>query len=347
MKARWLLAAGWVAIASGALAATPRLDGLDVYGTERLDVSAIRREFAESFDGIAAAARTFDGDRIRALKAPITDALRARGDFAFLNLTVIFNVPPNEGTWITIDVVERGDAARRMPFGQAPKGHVEDPDRALTTWEDYEHVIDALARSGRLKGVVDCPALHCLAPFDLPETAPFLPRLDATARRNEARLIDLVRNDADADRRAKAIFLLAHSADPANVLPVLGRAMFDADQGVRNNAMRVLMFVARAGRESAVPVEDLVRALDFPTATDRNKAGFAVAAALDSPALRERTRKALLADGLPAVLGMLRLVQPNNRDPAWRILMSLSGETYAAEDLAAWQAWVAKQKVRT
>lgn len=346
MKARWLAAA----IATGVLVSiaqaqgpAPKLDGVDVYGTDAVDVAAIRQEFAANFDGIAAAIEAFDRERAVALKEPIAAAIRKRGPFAFVNLTIIFNPPPDRGTWITIDVVEQRDAARRMPFRAPPGGHVEDPRQALNAWEDFDRVIGTLFREGRMKPVQSCPALHCIAPFDLPETAPFLERLDATARDNKATLVRILREDADAHRRAVAVFLLAHANDPATVLPLLGEAMFDADQDVRNNAMRVLIFVAMAARESAIPVEDLVRALDFPTATDRNKAGFAVAALVRSPLLGERTRKSVLASGLPAVLGMLKLIQPNNRDPAWQILKALSGESWPAEDVAAWQAWVARQ----
>ncbi len=324
------LIAGLFAWSAGAQAPTPapHLDGVDVYGTERIDVTAVRKEFAADFDGIAAAIQAFDRDRAIALKGPITEAIRARGPFVFVNLTIIFNPPPNAGSWITIDVVEAKDATRRMPFRAPPQGHVGDPNGALAVWEEYDRVIGKLFREGRMKPVLSCPALHCLSPFDLPETAPLLPRLDAAARGSKAPLMRIVRDDADPKRRAEAIFLLAHAGDPAAVLPLLGQAMFDADQEVRNNAMRVLVYVAQAARETAVPVEDLVRALDFPTATDRNKAGFAVAALVASPLLGERSRKAVLANGLPAVMGMLKLIQPNNRDPAWRILMTLSGEEH-------------------
>jgi hypothetical protein len=36
---------------------------------------------------------------------------------------------------------------------------------------------------------------------------------------------------------------------------------------------------------------------------------------------------------------MLRMLKPNNHDPAYEILKLVSGESYGDRDYAAWEAW--------
>jgi hypothetical protein len=38
---------------------------------------------------------------------------------------------------------------------------------------------------------------------------------------------------------------------------------------------------------------------------------------------------------------MLRLLKPNNHDPAYEILQLVSGESYGDRDYAAWEGWAA------
>jgi hypothetical protein len=41
---------------------------------------------------------------------------------------------------------------------------------------------------------------------------------------------------------------------------------------------------------------------------------------------------------------VLRLAQPNNHDPAYEILMQVSGETFGERDYAAWERWAAEPR---
>ena len=50
-------------------------------------------------------------------------------------------------------------------------------------------------------------------------------------------------------------------------------------------------------------------------------------------------RTAILRDAGPVLLAMLALEQPNNRDAAHEVLRTLSGESWSAEEIAAWRRW--------
>jgi hypothetical protein len=43
-------------------------------------------------------------------------------------------------------------------------------------------------------------------------------------------------------------------------------------------------------------------------------------------------------------LRLLKLEQPNNHDPAYRILRTVSGENFGERDYAAWERWAAQSR---
>ena len=97
---------------------------------------------------------------------------------------------------------------------------------------------------------------------------------------------------------------------------------------------------ARLGRNADdagldAPLGDLIAALDFPTSSDRNKAGYTLAALAAQP----RYRAAIRDGAVPIALRVLRLLQPNNHDPAYEILQLVSGDSYGDRDCAAWEGW--------
>jgi hypothetical protein len=104
--------------------------------------------------------------------------------------------------------------------------------------------------------------------------------------------------------------------------------------------MRVLMQMAQTHPELEFPVRDLVAAFDFPSSSDRNKAGYTLAALAAQP----RYRDAIRTGAVPIALRVLRLAQPNNHDPAYEILMQVSGETFGERDYAAWERWAAEPR---
>jgi len=332
--------------AQGAAEPVP-VGSIDLYGTDAIDADAFREEFGDEIVRLAALfeavrlGRSTDEAGLDALAAELNSAIEARLSALVplahveFGATTDFGPPPR--IHVMVDVLEEADKARRMPFGEAPTGRFEDPGGLFALWDEYSQKVFTLAYAGAGAAlqVKECPVLHCVAPFDLPELEPYLERFNTGAREHEELLYTIATQSGDASQRANALFLLAHTNDAERLLPALGRAIYDPAGGVRNNAMRVLMFLANARPELDYPVEALIAALDFPTASDRNKAGYTLAALAAQP----RYRAAIRDGAVPIVLRILRLLQPNNHDPAYEILKLVSGQSYGDRDYAAWEAW--------
>jgi hypothetical protein len=318
---------------------------IDLYGTDAIDADAFREEFGSQIVRLAALyedvrlGRNADQAGLDALANELNGAVEARLSalvpLAHLEFGATTDFGPPAQIHVVVDVVEEADKARRMPFREAPIGHFEDPGGLFALWDAFSEEVFTLAYAGAGLQVTTCPVLHCVAPFDLPELEPYLERFNAGAREHEELLYTIAEQSGDASQRANALFLLAHTNDAERLLPALGRAIYDPAGGVRNNAMRVLMFLAKARPELDYPVEDLIAALDFPASSDRNKAGYTLAALAAQP----RYRAAIRDGAVPTALRMLRMLKPNNHDPAYEILQLVSRESYGDRDYAAWEAW--------
>ncbi len=349
-----LAATAFGSLGASAQETTSPVDSIDSYGSSVFDSAAVRAQFGPDILryaelGMQAMPAGPDSPEpanaaeleasMHAIEAKIRTALESRTPLAYFEISVTLGFGPPLKANVTLDVVEKLDEARRMPFRDAPTEQLDDPGGVLALWGEYEGKMFALALAGAPMQVNEhnCPALHCIAPFDLPELAPYLEPLNDGARDQADALYALVANSADARQRATALFVLAHTNDAQRLAPVLGRAIYDPNGGVRNNAMRVLMFLAQRHADVDFPIHDLIVALDFPSSSDRNKAAYTVAGLAGQPKYREVIR----ADAVPVLLRMLELEQPNNHDPAYQILTQVSGETFGERDYAAWERWAA------
>jgi len=317
----------------------PRIKAVDVYGTDALDANAIRHELRNELDLLAAAIAAQDVKHIADLKTAITTRVRALGDFAYLELSIIQYPPPTSALYATIDAVEAKDRAVRMPFRAAPTRKHPDPDSLIAAWDEYSSELSALVRRGEITGHGDCPVLHCLVPFTHQALQPYLTRFNAGAAAHKNLLLDIVLSEGDAHRRATAIFLLAHANDASALMPVLGQAMYDADREVRNNAMRVMVDMAVKGLHVEYPMKDILAALDFLATTDRNKAVAVTATVIEK---MPEYREVVLQHGVPALLRLLKLDQPNNHEFAYQALKILSGRDYGPRAYDRWAAWAAE-----
>ena len=318
---------------------------IDLYGTDAIEADVFREEFGSEIVRFVALfedarlGRNVDEAGLDALANQLQGTIEARLSalvpLAHLEFGATTDFGPPPRIHVVVDVVEEADKARRMPFGEAPTGRFEDPGGLFALWDEFQQKVFELAYAGTVLQVEKCPVLHCIAPFELPALEPYLERFNVGAREHEEPLYTIAAQSGDASQRANALFLLAHTNTAERLVPVLGRAIHDPAGNVRNNAMRVLMFLAKARPELDYPVEDLIAALDFPTSSDRNKAGYTLAALAGQP----RYRAAIRNGAVPIALRMLRLLKPNNHDPAYEILQLVSGESYGDRDYAAWEEW--------
>jgi hypothetical protein len=317
----------------------PTLRSVDVFDTKVLTGDDVAREFKSDIDSIAAAFGTWppNPELLDPATERIETALKSRGPFAYVRLGVTYSPAPDNGLYFMVDVVEKKDAERRMPFRKQPTEVLGDPDGLIAKWDEYQDKVFQLMFSGTSLQVNGCPVLHCVAPFSLPELAPYLPVFNDGASRHEKELYEIVSRHRDGEHRAAALSLLAHTNNAKKLLPVLGGAIHDPYEGVRNNAMRIMMEMAASAPNRDYPVKDLIAALEFPSSQDRNKSAYVLRALVQSP----RYRAAIDKQAVPSLLKLLRLRQANNHDPAYEILKTLSGKTFGDRDYKAWESWAA------
>lgn len=345
IKALAIFALVVVAVVTRAQETPIPVSSIDIYGSDAIDPVAFRKEFGADIERVVAMmeqARLNSGAGAAELEAvanTLEQRVRARlesgGPLALLEFgtTVDFGPPPR--IHVMVSVVTEADRARRMPFRAAPAGRFDDPGGLLAAWAEYQQKAISAAYAGAPLPVGECPVLHCIASFEPPELAPYLQRFNAGVREHEATLYSIVAGSADPRQRAAALFVLAHANDAQRLVPALGQAIYDEDPEVRNNAMRVLLFLAQSRPGLDFPIDALIAALDFPSATDRNKAGYALAVL----AGQARYRDAIRMKAVPTALRMLRLEQPNNHNPAYEILKVVSGEGFGDRDYGAWERW--------
>lgn len=100
----------------------PTLRSVDVFGTKVLNGDDVATEFESDIGSIAAAFGTWPPSL--ELAGPATErietALKSRGSFAYVHLGVTYSPAPDNGLYFMVDVVEKKDAARRVPFRKQP-----------------------------------------------------------------------------------------------------------------------------------------------------------------------------------------------------------------------------------
>jgi hypothetical protein len=156
---------------------------------------------------------------------------------------------------------------------------------------------------------------------------------------NEAGLIRVLRDDRDEENRGAAAFLLAHLRDGDKLVALMLAALDDPSSLVRNNAARVLWDVATWHPDIAIPLDPVLRRLDGPSTSDRNKTVLVIESLLWRPDGAALHRPVLRRAG-QTLLKLLALEQPNNHDPAYRVLKLTSGQDFGERDLARWRSWL-------
>lgn len=315
---------------------------IDVYGTERIDVAAVKARWGTK---IQHALGTEDRDEFAKLETEITDAIRAEHEeFGWVKLSPItyFN-PDGRQSYLTIDVVEKSDMASRLTFRPAPKGNVEDPAGLIAAWKEYEATFFGLLERNEISPArVDCPAFHCMGGYNHEKLKPFGEKFVRDVPANEAKLIRVLKKDKDEANRGAAAYLLAHIKDGKKLVALMLPMLDDPGALARNDATRVLANVARFHPEVAIPLEPVLHALNGPTTTDRNKAVAVVAGLVARPDGAKLYHEVIKQAG-PTLIKLLALEQPNNHDFAYSILKQVSGKDLGERDVAAWQRWLAEQ----
>ena len=310
-----------------------QLVAIEIFGTRQITLEQLLARYEKPLRENAFS------DTLHSLRYDIQEL----GDFAHVELSLVGDPQPGRmDYYLTIDFVDRADAARRMPFNPAPDGTYDDPAGLIADWLALEKKSHELLVTGQASEGVTCPAFHCLGHEGHPEVAPFIDRFVVQVPGHVAQLATILRDDGDSGYRAAAAMLLAYSGDGQALVGQLVPAVRDPSSHVRNNALRVINDIAWNHPEIDVPLDPLLAALDYPTTLDRNKAAWALRGLLARPGA-ERLHDPIADRAGETLLAMLRLQQPNNHRPAYQILQAISSESFAERDHAAWEGWLKSQ----
>jgi hypothetical protein len=309
--------------------------GLDTFGSKRISAEEVSRQYGPMIHDWVLAGKN-QKPEYQDLKNEIEAAIKNQYGFAYVSLSLITYFAPYSGDYLTVDVVEPEDVGQRMAFLPDPKGKFEDPDGLIALWDQYLQLAFELQRSGQFEYPKSCPAWHCTHGFENPKLAPFLKKFNRLVPPNEKILARILKEDSRPEFRGNAAFLLAHIKGGESVVKYVLASVTDSSELVRNNAVRVLSDIAMKHPDIEIPVEPILQVLNFPAATDRNKAGYTLA----SLSLKEKNKKPILSKAGTILLAMLKLEQPNNHDPAYTILKNISGETFGARDYDSWESWI-------
>ncbi len=322
-------------------AAAPRakaeLVAIDMFGTKQITLDRLLAIHGTELRAFTEA--LMRGDPSSANTEALLDKLYALGDFADVTPALVgMYAPGGMKYYLTLDFVDRADAARRMPFVPSPTGTHDDPDGLLADWRSYESLMYEKPGSRR----VDCAAFHCIGDDAHPEMKRLASTFVARVPAHVEALATILRDDKDGQNRAAAAYLLAYSKDGASLVKLLVPAFRDGSGLVRNNAMRVVADIATYHPNVEVPIEPVLEALSYPATLDRNKAAAILDGLLARPGSGRLHRLVARRAGA-TLLAMLRLQQPNNHDFAYRILKVISGQDFGERDYSAWEGWLRAQ----
>jgi hypothetical protein len=269
-----------------------------------------------------------------------TRRLTERYHFAFVEVSPIsyFGESPEAGkVFITIDLVDADDPDR-VTFAPAPAKDTADPAGLVAAWLDYDKVVWSLVQRGAHRPPFTCKGgMHCAFGFNHPDLEAREDVFIDQVPGHVAELVAVLHGERDRDRRAAAAFLLAYGADRTQIVDALVPSIDDPSALVRNNVLRVLVMIQQRADAVVVPLPAVIRAMRFPTTTDRNKAAYALVEIAKRATADDRAH--IVHELGDVLVAMAAMQQPNNRDPAIEILKTISGEDHGT-DAAAWRAWL-------
>lgn len=323
----------------------PYVASVDTYGSARVSEVALRETLGKQLDEWIA--KGLAGDPAAPeLEQKLADKIKSRYGFAFAEWSVVQYFEPNDfAVHLTLDVVEKTDVARRMPFSASPTGEVTDPGGLIKLWTEYEDVALELVEMGDLQPETEsCVAYHCPFGHKHPKLKKYERLFVEGVQKYEKNLIEVKRTDKRPGHRAAACFLLAYMKEGQKLVTLMGESIRDPDAHVRNNALRVLGDVAEFHPSLNIPLPPVLEALEYPRVSDRSKAIYVVhLAALNSP----EARTAIVTSSVPRLIDMIGSRQPDHRELAHAVLRKISGKEYLPSDLASWKAWYNKMPKAT
>lgn len=318
------------------------LGAVEVYGSGRLEPAKLSERYAEDirlimnrWGGSKTAQR-----QAEEMRAALEKKVKEAYGLGWARLDV---VPLNRGedgpakALLMFDVIENEKMAERYPFRPAPAQDVKDSSGLLDEWAAYA----ALARASALSGAGElkrtaCPAYYCPEGTGTEEMNALEAKFRDAVPGYKQLLLQILRDDADPAKRARALFLITYLPDAADVTALVSSGIGDPDPSVREAAVTILNDMAVHRPDVQFPVREMSRLLDFPGAQDRQH-GLALLLSLSG---NKDYASLIYGPSADQVLRLLRTRHPGVRQMAHTLLTVLSGEQHMPEDYEAWDKWL-------
>ena len=213
-----------------------------------------------------------------------------------------------------------GDSSRKFPYNFPPKGSARLPRRILDL---YDRAMDLTLEAVQRQPGEDSSKGYGLAAYrPLRETQLAMREF---AIHSELVIRRVLKSSAEPKERQAAAYALEYAHQSRVQVSALVQASRDADDTVRNNAVRALGILALSSERVAawIPAENFARLLNSGVWEDRNKAGLLLAEL--SRGRDPRLLRLLRSEALDSLIEMARWRDPNHASDARMILGRIAG----------------------
>lgn len=324
---------------------------IDAHGTSEIKAEQIVKQYGKKVDELEAQllmlgqqpdskARTASLKKEFKKKINLIKALQKKYGYSFVDFqTIVY--PDKQNNYTTIEVVEK-NAPKRMLF--VDKNHYEEEeeknfaDDLISKMRLYESSFIRLMIATKAQfEKVDCPYYHCLAGFKNKDFDSKLLALKKGADSQKQFVIDSLK-DKNPQRRGAAAYLVGLFDDPKEIMRLVMPLVNDVNEGVRNNATRVIGATMEKAKITEIDVHPFIQLLNSPFVLDRNKSLWVLLVASKNP----KQKIIIKQQAKHRLIELLALKQPNNHDIAYALLKNISGKDYGEYDYKAWNQWANK-----
>lgn len=315
----------------------PYVASVETYGSARINEIILRETLGKDLDNWLKMGLAGEAESVK-VESQLADKVKQKFGFPVVEWSVVQYFEPGDmALHITLDIVEKDDVAKRMPFLPEPTAELKDPEGLIKAWMEYEDIALDLVESGALEPETEqCPAFHCPFGHKHPQLQKFEKQFVGGATKHAKELVEIQSKDKRGDFRAAATYLLAYLKDGKKVISYMVDRIKDPDAAVRNNALRVLGDIAEFHTELIIPHKTVIEAFNFPRVSDRSKAVYlAYLLSMNSQAVREEIMKT----SVPTLIQMMASKQPDHKELSHAILRKVSGKDFPNNDQLAWTNW--------
>jgi hypothetical protein len=213
-----------------------------------------------------------------------------------------------------------GNSMRNVPYNAAPKGNLRLPSTVVNLYEQSMEANNAAVRKGASEDDSKGYALSADPTYRAKQLA-----TREYATHHEPLVLRVLESSRYTEQRIAAAHFLGYARQSRRQTAALVRASHDANDSVRNNAVRALGVLARSNPRVAaqIPAEGFIAMLSSGSWTDRNKAG-----GLLSELSTTRNRKLLnqlRAQALDSLIEMARWRSYGHAYPSRILLGRIAG----------------------